>query len=101
MWPLHLAPYKVAIVLLNDKATDYANEVYDKLNELGISVMLDDRDERPGVKFNDMDLIGIPIRVTIGDNFESGKVEIKLREEQDSKEVSKDDLIKEIENLVK
>ena len=101
IWPLHLAPYKVAIVLINKEATDYANEIYDKLNSLGISVILDDRDERPGVKFNDMDLIGIPIRITIGRNFESGKVEIKLREEQDSKEVSTDDLVKEIENLVK
>lgn len=101
IWPLHLAPYKVAIVLINDKATDYANEVYDKLNKIGISVILDDRDERPGVKFNDMDLIGIPIRVTIGRGYNEGRIEIKLRNEKDSKEVSIDDLIKEIEKLVK
>ncbi len=101
IWPLHLAPYKVAIVLINNDAVEYANKIYDELNENDISVILDDRDERPGVKFNDMDLIGIPIRVTIGDKFNDGKVEIKLRDQQESKEVDKDSLIKELKNIIK
>ena len=101
IWPLHLAPYKVAIVLLNKDAEEYANDLYDKLNKKSISVMLDDRDERPGVKFNDMDLIGIPIRITIGKGFNDGKVEIKLRSEKESRDVSKDNIVKEIENIVK
>ena len=101
IWPLHLAPYKVAIVLINNDAVEYANKIYDELNESDISVILDDRDERPGVKFNDMDLIGIPIRVTIGDKFNDGKVEIKLRDQQESKEVDKDSLIKELKNIIK
>lgn len=101
IWPLHLAPYQVAIVLINKEAEEYANKLYDELNDLGISVMLDDRDERPGVKFNDMDLIGIPIRITIGKGFNDGKVEIKLRSEKESRDVSKDNIVKEIENIVK
>ena len=101
IWPLHLAPYKVAIVLINKEAEEYANNLYDELNKKGISVMLDDRDERPGVKFNDMDLIGIPIRVTIGRNFNDGKVEIKLRNEKESKEIEIDNIVKELVKLTK
>ena len=101
IWPLHLAPYKIAIVLINKDGEEYANKVYDELNNLGITVMLDDRDERPGIKFKDMDLIGIPIRVTIGKSFNDGKVEIKLRNEKDFKEINKDELIEELKKLVK
>ena len=101
IWPLHLAPYKIAIVLINKDGEEYANKVYDELNNLGITVMLDDRDERPGIKFKDMDLIGIPIRVTIGKSFNDGKAEIKLRNEKDFKEINKDELIEELKKLVK
>ena len=101
IWPLHLAPYQVAIVLINKEAEEFANEMYDKLNELGISVMLDDRDERPGVKFKDMDLIGIPIRVTIGRGFNDGKLELTLRKTKETKEIDKNELITEIEKLIK
>lgn len=101
IWPLHLAPYQVAIVLINKDGEEYANKLYDELNSLGISVMLDDRDERPGVKFKDMDLIGIPIRVTIGRGFNDGKLELTLRETKETKEVDKDKLVCEIKELVK
>lgn len=101
IWPLHLAPYKVAIVLINKDGEEYANEIYDKLNELGVSVILDDRDERPGVKFKDMDLIGIPIRITIGRGFNDGKLEITLRNTKETKEINKEKLISEIKKLVK
>lgn len=74
IWSLNLAPYQVAIVLLNKDAESYANELHDLLEEKGISVILDDRDERAGVKFNDMDLIGIPIRITIGKGYTNEKV---------------------------
>lgn len=101
IWPLHLAPYQVAIVLINKDGEEYANKIYDELNSLGISVMLDDRAERPGVKFKDMDLIGIPIRVTIGRGFNDGKLELTLRETKETKEVDKDKLVSEIKKLVK
>ena len=101
IWPLHLAPYKVSIVLINKDAEEYANNLYDDLNDLGISVILDDRDERPGIKFKDMDLIGVPIRITIGKGFNDGKIELKLRNEKDKKDINKDELIEEIKKLVK
>ena len=53
VWPLNIAPYKVALVLINKDGENYANELHDELVEKGISVILDDRDERPGVKFNE------------------------------------------------
>lgn len=101
IWPLHLAPYKVAIVLINKDAEEYANKLYDELNDLGISVILDDREERPGIKFKDMDLIGIPIRVTIGRGYSDGKLEFKLRTEDKSKDVDKNEIIEEIKKFVK
>ena len=69
IFPLEVAPYKVAICALNtndDICMNVANNIYNELTSLGIDTILDDREERPGVKFNDMELIGIPIRITIG-----------------------------------
>ena len=96
IWPLSVAPFKVAIVLLNEEGEEYANSLYDDLNKEGINALLDNRDERPGVKFKDMDLIGIPIRITIGKKFNEGIVELKFRESGEVKEISKEDLISEI-----
>ena len=96
IWPLSIAPFKVAIVLLNNDGHEYANSLYDILNKEGISTLLDDRDERAGVKFNDIDLIGIPIRITIGKKFNENIVEFKLREEKDSKEIITNSVLEEI-----
>ncbi|MFN3531163.1 MAG: proline--tRNA ligase [Candidatus Brocadia sp.] len=84
IWPLSLAPYKVIIipVNVNDAASmKMANHIYDELvNVAGVEVLLDDRDQRPGVKFKDADLIGIPIKIVIGKKFtETKELEIKLR----------------------
>jgi prolyl-tRNA synthetase len=84
IWPLSLAPYKVIIIPVNanDAATmEVANHIYDDLaNIAGIEVLLDDRDQRPGVKFKDADLIGIPIKIVIGKKYtETKELEIKLR----------------------
>lgn len=100
IWPLAIAPFKVAIVLLNNDAKDYANDLYDKLNSLGIDTLLDDRDERAGVKFNDMDLIGIPIRITIGKKYLDGVVEVKLRNEKEIVIVEIDELISKIKEII-
>lgn len=99
-WPLEIAPFKVAIVLLNNSATDYANDLYDTLNSLGIDTLLDDRDERAGVKFNDMDLIGIPIRITIGKRYSEGIIEVKERKNKEIFEVEKDELISKIKEMI-
>lgn len=100
IWPLEIAPFKVAIVLLNDSAKEYANDLYDKLNSMGIDTLLDDRDERAGVKFNDMDLIGIPIRITIGKKYLDGLVELKLRKDDKATEVEIDSLISKVKEMI-
>lgn len=100
IWPLEIAPFKVAIVLLNDSAKEYANDLYDKLNSMGIDTLLDDRDERAGVKFNDMDLIGIPIRITIGKKYSDGLVELKLRKDDKATEVEIDSLISKVKEMI-
>lgn len=101
IWPINIAPFKVAIVLLNKEAETYASELYDKLNSENIETLLDNRDERPGVKFKDMDLIGIPIRITIGKKYTEGKVELKLRNKEEIKEIEQASIINEIKNIIK
>lgn len=83
VWPISVAPYEVHIVQLKG-GEDKAVEIYEELKAAGVEVLLDDRDESPGVKFNDADLLGIPIRLTIGKrSLESGEVELKLRRDSD------------------
>lgn len=98
--PISVAPYKVAIVVINMKVEEQvsiANDLYNKFMEAGIDTMLDDRDERAGVKFNDMDLVGVPIRITVGKAITEGKVEVKLRTDAESQLVE----IDQIEAFVK
>jgi len=84
VWPIAVAPYEVLITVVNPKdaaTSDAAGGIYDALRGAGIEVLLDDRDERPGVKFNDADLIGIPYRLTVGPKgLKEGKVEITRRQ---------------------
>ena len=89
IWPMSVAPYHVIIVPV--KASDdiqikVAEDIYKQLSEKGIEVLIDDRNERPGVKFKDADLIGIPIRITVGKKAGEGIVEYKLRSESDISE---------------
>jgi len=91
IWPYEVAPYKVAIVVINTKdeaQMNLANKLYDSLTAHNIEVILDDRDERPGVKFNDMDLIGIPIRVTVGRRALEDIVEFKYRNQEQADELT-------------
>ena len=77
IWPVSIAPYHVIVVPVNWKDAEQkttAEELYQRMQELGIEVILDDRDERPGVKFKDADLIGIPIRIVVGRSVKDGKV---------------------------
>ncbi len=102
--PMELAPYQVAIVLINPKdenACTYANKLYSDLYDNGIEAILDDRDERPGVKFNDMDLIGIPIRITIGKHLINGEVELKLRNEEESQNIRITNIIDTLLEIIK
>ena len=102
--PMSIAPYKVAIVVIGHKDEEqmkYANELYEELQSLKIDTILDDRNERPGVKFNDMDLIGTPIRITVGRGLQDGEVEFKLRSESEAKNISIENLVEEIKSNIK
>lgn len=103
IWPMSVAPYKVAIVVidtLNVDQMDAANHLYKELIDAGIETILDDRDIRPGVKFNDLDLIGIPIRITIGKKIIEHLVEIKKRNEEEVHEKSVFDIIYTIQDII-
>lgn len=96
IWPENIAPFKVIILTMSSKDEDQmklANELYDKLNAKGVETMLDDRDERPGVKFNDAELIGIPYRVTVGRGAKDRMVELKKRTNDESLNISVDELL--------
>ena len=104
IWPISIAPYKVAIVIanVNDKdAYKYANNLCERLEELGIDTLVDDRKDTIGVKFADMDLIGIPIRVTVGNSYSDGKVEIKLRDEDYVDFISTNEVLEKIQSIIK
>jgi prolyl-tRNA synthetase len=83
IWPMALAPFQVGLVPINvnDEITrETANRLHDELEAAGIEVLLDDRDERPGVKFKDMDLLGLPIRVVVGPKtLAKGQAEVRQR----------------------
>jgi len=97
IWPMNVAPYHVNIVCANMKDEDavkLSEELYNKFLENGVEVIYDDRNERAGVKFNDADLIGIPIRITVGKKAKEGIVEYKLRCSDEITEVNADDVVK-------
>ena len=86
-WPLSVAPYQVVVVPVSTKDEEQmriSEEIYNNLKEVGVEVLMDDRNERVGVKFKDLDLIGIPIRITVGKKISEGNVEFKLRYDQEN-----------------
>lgn len=103
IFPMSIAPYKVCIVYnSNDENSSLtANKIYDELMSLKIDTLLDDRDLRLGVKFNDMDLIGIPIRITIGKKLVDNLVEVKKRNEDVSHDLEVSHVVSYISNLIK
>ena len=86
IWPKSVAPYQVYLCPLymdNAEVVKQADTLYSELSGMGIEVLYDDRTESPGVKFNDADLLGIPVRITVSPrSLEKGSVEIKLRSEK-------------------
>ncbi len=104
-WPLAVAPYHVIIVSVNcndQESSAFCEKVYDDLKSAGIEVIMDDRKERPGVKFNDADLIGVPIRVTIGPRgIKKDSVEIKLRKTGKESMVHVSQVVNNVEEMVK
>lgn len=104
IWPMSVAPYHVIITLVKPKdeiQKELAEKIYISLKNSGIEVILDDRDERPGVKFKDADLIGIPIRITVGKLAGENKVEYKLRRCKDKEELIVEEAIDRAISIVK
>ena len=92
-WPVSIAPYEVCIVSLRG-GEEEATALYEELQQAGIDVFFDDRDERPGVKFNDADLIGIPLRLTVSKrSLEAGGVEFKCRSCKDREIIQRDEVV--------
>ena len=103
IWPMSVAPYHVIIDLVGIKDETQkalAEDLYAKLQQRGVEVILDDRDERPGVKFKDADLIGIPIRIVVGKKAADGIVEYKLRRGGDVLELSAEEALAKAVELV-
>jgi prolyl-tRNA synthetase len=104
VWPLPLAPFEVVLAVLNaDKpeVIEEAGRLYEALVEAGIDVLFDDRPERPGVKFNDMDLIGFPVRVVIGKRgLDNGEVELSMRRDGDKRMTPIADLVPAVRSLL-
>ena len=99
MWPLDLAPYQVIITIVQTKdqdQVDLGEKIYNDLEDKGIQVLLDDRKERAGVKFNDRDLIGIPLRITVGKKASEGIVEYSTRKEMENKDLPVEEALSEI-----
>lgn len=99
IWPENIAPFKVIILTMSSKdetQNALANELYEKLNDLGIETMLDDRDERPGVKFNDAELIGIPYRITVGRSAADRIVEFKHRKDEQPINLTFDEVVEKL-----
>lgn len=96
IWPMSVAPYHVIITLVkpdDEVQANIAEKIYDELGKAGVEVLLDDRKERPGVKFKDADLLGIPVRITVGKGAADGIVEYKLRRDADKTEMPVDEAV--------
>ena len=104
IFPMPIAPFQVIILNLSTKDEDITNAaeaLYQKCLDNGIEAIIDDRDERPGIKFKDADLIGIPLRVNVGKNFsKDGQVEIKIRSTGETLSFSAEDAPEKIKKLV-
>ncbi|MDK2902920.1 MAG: prolyl-tRNA synthetase [Clostridiales bacterium] len=104
IWPMSVTPYHVIIVVASNYQPEQiqaAQSIHDELTSRGIEVLLDDRDERAGVKFNDADLIGIPMRITVGKKISAGIVEFKRRDKADSIDVPISDIIEKVIDEIK
>ncbi|MBA4496232.1 proline--tRNA ligase [Paenactinomyces guangxiensis] len=104
IWPVAVAPFAVHLIAVNMKNEDQARlaeGLYEKLQQAGVEVLFDDRTERAGVKFKDADLLGMPVRVTVGAKANEGTVEIKLRRTGEAKELSPEEVLKELPDWLK
>jgi prolyl-tRNA synthetase len=104
IWPVAVAPFEVAVVVLgtsDEKVTEAAETMYRQLRSERVDVLLDDRDERPGVKFRDVELIGIPYRITVGARgLSGGTVEITTRATGETQSVPVAEAVEHVRKLM-
>jgi prolyl-tRNA synthetase len=104
IWPFSIAPFHVLLLPINYKdktLQEVCDRLYQELQNGGVEVLLDDRDERPGVKFKDADLIGIPLRVTVGaKGLERGCVELRWRRDGKSEDLPVGEAAQRIRKLI-
>lgn len=103
VWPQNISPFDVHLIAINMKDSEQAalaEDLYANLKTAGLDVLLDDRQERPGVKFADSDLIGLPVRVTVGKKASEGIVEVKIRKNGEMQEIHKDQLAEALRNIL-
>ena len=103
IWPVSIAPYHAIVIPVNSKneeQSEIAEKVYNDLKAKGIEVLLDDRNERAGVKFKDADLIGIPVRIVIGKKCGEGVVEYKERTAENAVEKNIDDAVNDVVEFI-
>ena len=104
IWPVALAPYIVDVIPANIKDENQkslAEGLYKDFQDANIDVMIDDRDEKPGFKFKDADLIGFPFKVIAGKKASEGVVELKIRRTGETLEISKDEVVEKVKELMK
>jgi prolyl-tRNA synthetase len=104
VWPTNISPFDVHLIGINmkdDEQAALAEQLYSDLKQAGFEVLMDDRQERPGVKFADSDLIGLPVRVTVGKKASEGIVEMKIRKNGEMQEIHKDELAEALKNILK
>ncbi|MBE9080041.1 proline--tRNA ligase [Romeria aff. gracilis LEGE 07310] len=103
IWPVAIAPYHAIVVIPNigdAQQTEAAETLYQELNAAGVETLLDDRDERAGVKFKDAELIGIPFRIVTGRSLKSGKVEVTQRASGETEDIVLEDVVEVIKRWV-
>jgi prolyl-tRNA synthetase len=116
IWPISVAPYVVHLIILqkkvkhqdqnegeevDDDPLDVAEGLFKQFQSVGIEILFDDRDQRPGVKFNDADLIGIPIRLTVSDrSLQAGGIEAKQRDQKEKTIIPIDKIVSHVEAAI-
>ena len=104
IWPVSIAPFEVIVTSLNPEdaqVSEISEKIYGQLQKAGVDVLIDDRAERAGVKFKDADLLGVPVRITIGKKgIAEGVVEIKLRSESENRKVAVEQVCEEAARIV-
>src|SRR6266446_10780345 len=102
IWPKSIAPFDVIVTVTNmkdERLRDAGEKLYEDLTQAGLDVLLDDRDERAGVKFKDADLIGIPFRITVGKKLADEMVELFDRRTRQSEDVKLSEIVSQVQGL--